>query len=772
MSVHRFAEALGIALPAGGPNVSVRCPKRQGHAHGDRNPSCSLNTDHGAWQCHGCGESGGAYDLALLVGRTPAEAMRLLEDHGLVDGTNGRAEQHPAREARRVLDPDRVRAWRERSTEAPVSVLDRRGWTHAALWDHGVGWDGERFVFVYRTPTEGLVGAGHYLPDGKPRKMLCEPGMGRALWPWPLVREGEPFYLVEGEADALTLLTAGFAAAGLPGWTHRWSDAYTEAVRAASVVVLVPDADAPGRKAMEEIRQRLSAAGVKATIRDLAPDRSDGYDVGDLYADLLSEFGPDAADRVLRETVEALGVLPSALGGGANEGRPPGRSETGRRPVLDRAALHGVAGVFVQTAEPHTEADPVALLLSFLAAAGNVVGAGPHVTIGADSHPAKVWPVLVGPTSAGRKGSSLRWAERLVERADPEWKSRRASNVGSGEALVWEVRDGVPSEKGDGDPGVLDKRLWVTESEFSGVLRVAARDGSILSGMLRQAWDQADLAHTVKSKPARATGAHITVIGHITPDELRRELRQTDAANGFGNRFLWALVRRSKSLPRGGTYPGEAMDELAETLAVVLGAARQVTEVRHDETFWDVFTARYDALADEGPGLAGAMLGRGAPYVHRLALTYALLDGVTTITAVHARAALAVWDYCAASVQHLFGGRTGDARADEVLAELRAQPEGMTTTEVRDLLGRNHKTRQILEDLERGGLVCREKEAKPGAGRNADRWYATTYDHTTEYDEMPSGAIRSYSVVSSQAAGGESVVFGRHVVGIPAEVGP
>ena len=55
-----------------------------------------------------------------------------------------------------------------------------------------------------------------------------------------------------------------------------------------------------------------------------------------------------------------------------------------------------------------------------------------------------------------------------------------------------------------------------------------------------------------KNSPAKATGAHISIIGHITRDELRRLLNQTEAANGFANRFWWLAVRRSKCLPEGG----------------------------------------------------------------------------------------------------------------------------------------------------------------------------------------------------------------------------
>ena len=71
------------------------------------------------------------------------------------------------------------------------------------------------------------------------------------------------------------------------------------------------------------------------------------------------------------------------------------------------------------------------------------------------------------------------------------------------------------------DDGVLDKRLFVIESEFANVLKVMAREGNTLSPVLRRAWDTGDLRTLTKNSPARATGAHISIIGHITRQENR-----------------------------------------------------------------------------------------------------------------------------------------------------------------------------------------------------------------------------------------------------------
>jgi hypothetical protein len=51
---------------------------------------------------------------------------------------------------------------------------------------------------------------------------------------------------------------------------------------------------------------------------------------------------------------------------------------------------------------------------------------------------------------------------------------------------------------------------------------------------------------------ALASNAHVSVIGHITQADLDGLLDTTDVFNGFGNRFLWAMAKRSKALPFGG----------------------------------------------------------------------------------------------------------------------------------------------------------------------------------------------------------------------------
>jgi len=241
-------------------------------------------------------------------------------------------------------------------------------------------------------------------------------------------------------------------------------------------------------------------------------------------------------------------------------------------PTLAPEARYGLAGDVVRALEPHTEADPAGLLCNFLAGFGNLVGPGPHYLLGAEPHPPRLNVLVVGATARSRKGTSWSAIAQVLEQADPGWAERRIkSGLASGEALVQAVRDETRNRAGElVDAGEPDKRLLVLEPEFVRVLAVAGRDGSTLSSHLREAWDKhGRLENLTKSDQVVVRRSHISILGQITREELLRRLTDTEAANGFANRFLFASVKRSKLRPRP-TRPTEA--EMGDLVARLTGA--------------------------------------------------------------------------------------------------------------------------------------------------------------------------------------------------------
>lgn len=393
--------------------------------------------------------------------------------------------------------------------------------------------------------------------------------------------------------------------------------------------------------------------------------------------------------------------------------------------ALDEAAFHGLAGEFVRAVVPYTEADPAALLASFLTMFASAIGDAPHVMVGATRHPARLSSVLVGRSSKARKGDSAAPPLAVLRMSDPDWGSRVMQGLSTGEGVIAAVRDSVvrPDPKtGDlvvVDEGVADKRLLALAPEFGRVLRVMGRDGNTLSAVIREAWDSGDLRVMTKA-PTVATGAHVAVLGHTTLEELRRELQDADAASGFANRFLWFAVRRSRLLPDPPPFQGQLVTDLALKVGRALIAARQIGEVRRDSECAELWAALYPGLSRERPGLAGAVLGRHEAQAVRLALTYALLDGSSSIHHHHLLAAVAVLDYVAASVTYIFGDALGDAVADRILAEL--EQGELTRTALRDMFGRHPAGRieSALSLLADRGLAHRE--TRPTGGRSAEVW--------------------------------------------------
>ena len=153
-----------------------------------------------------------------------------------------------------------------------------------------------------------------------------------------------------------------------------------------------------------------------------------------------------------------------------------------------------------------------------------------------DIHYPNIYAMVVGKSGVGKKGMAWSPCLKLMKLIDQPWAENAIHDgFGSGEAIIARVSD----KRGpDGLPN--EKRCLIKEKEFANLLSIMERNGSTISGIIRNGFDGGKISSLVKSltESLTATDAHMSVLGDITPFELRMRMAETNMMNGFANRNL------------------------------------------------------------------------------------------------------------------------------------------------------------------------------------------------------------------------------------------
>jgi predicted transcriptional regulator len=380
---------------------------------------------------------------------------------------------------------------------------------------------------------------------------------------------------------------------------------------------------------------------------------------------------------------------------------------------------------------------------------GNRLGRSAKYHVGATIHHANEFLLVVGTTGNGKKGMAKDTAEILFQNTGQVSEIQMESEDGveatgclsdplvcyssdglsTGAGLIYAVRDASPArgEKPD-DPGIKDKRLLIIEPEFQRVLAQARKQDSTLSSTLRNLWDSGKASLKVKVEPIKTTNAHVSLIAHISPEELKSQTVAIDYQNGFLNRFWICMARRSQFISRPKVILAENYTHIRDQLRNALRSA-QITprfltmDAQADEYYDSIYRPELERVRH---GLNESLMARAAPHVCRMAVIYAMADNAMQIRLPHLRAAHALWKYSEKSAEYLFGRSTGNKHADKILALLEEAPEGMTATQIYEKTGKNlnEKVRaDAMEALESQGMVIRQQTTLNG--RTVDLWTAT-----------------------------------------------
>ena len=131
----------------------------------------------------------------------------------------------------------------------------------------------------------------------------------------------------------------------------------------------------------------------------------------------IGGIGPDDAQFIFAESFRAS-ASDAAEAKKPNGGGRPHQPPVEVWPTMDDAAYHGLAGDVVKTIRPHTESDPVAILIQFLTCFGNVIGHAAYYQVESDRHHANLFAALVGQSSKARKGTAMGRVSAVAKIAD------------------------------------------------------------------------------------------------------------------------------------------------------------------------------------------------------------------------------------------------------------------------------------------------------------------------------------------------------------------
>lgn len=251
---------LDIRLGAGSEEQYARCPFTANHKNGDQRPSFGINVRTGLYICHGCGERGNfrklAKELRVSLVETPPDIDDLLDRVNAAIGQSVEEDKVQVYTEKwlRQFDVDeraKLDFW-HRQRRIPVGVIEdfslgidplRRAATIPLRDFHG------RVLGVVRRQLRKGVNPRYLYPKAFK--------ISEHLWGAHYCRGEEVVALCEGSIDALACWGSGIPAVAILGSHISPMQVQLLHKIGPREVVMMPDRNAPGRKAVEQVREAV-----------------------------------------------------------------------------------------------------------------------------------------------------------------------------------------------------------------------------------------------------------------------------------------------------------------------------------------------------------------------------------------------------------------------------------------------------------------------------------------------------------------------------------
>ena len=307
----------GVKLVSKGKSFTGKCPWHQ-----DKDPSLSVDREKGLYHCFGCGESGDAFALVeKMKGVGFREALEYLKPHVGLLPTNRPAakaaaqkaesapeeqtkDEHPELTLSTVTDHYHKRF---RETAEGRAYLEKRGIKNPELMQRfkigyadgsilsmvsngqkgklkalGILTEGGRELFTGSLTFPIMDEAGHSvglyarrIEEKSKLRHLYLPGRHHGVFNRKASQAFDEIILTECIIDALSLIALGLENVQACYGVHGFTDEHLQILKADRVktAIVAFDNDEPGRKASEELADRLAAEGF--SVKRIFPDAKD-----------------------------------------------------------------------------------------------------------------------------------------------------------------------------------------------------------------------------------------------------------------------------------------------------------------------------------------------------------------------------------------------------------------------------------------------------------------------------------------------------------------
>lgn len=286
----------------------TRNPTQRGNdficpAHADDKPSLGVT------------EREGKVLIKCMAGCSTSTVLRKL---GMKMADLSTKERKPTEVAQPLPSEAAIRRWAD-ALASDRYWTKKRGVSREVLEDYEVGWDEKAkspdgrvgaYTIPYRDEAGRLLNVKRRWNSDDSRGKTFQLYKGHAtgfLWPEDQLDE-RWVVLVEGEPDVLRAVSLGIpAATWVTGAGGASKAARTFAPKLEGLhVVLVPDADEAGRKAVQQLASIIAPYAETVRIFDPFPDRSDGSDLSDWL-----DHVDDDVDRFHDELRKLLVIAPT-----------------------------------------------------------------------------------------------------------------------------------------------------------------------------------------------------------------------------------------------------------------------------------------------------------------------------------------------------------------------------------------------------------------------------------------------------------------------------